>query len=193
MKKLYTWLTKYIHTFIFAAYLITGIVLMTPNEWWLLRVSIVWTEVAMVMLMAVGTHKKWPRYGDVEEGHVSNPTDNTLHTIELAGEDMSLSEAIKVMEEGDWRKVMPDNTSSRAVYDVTTELYEAQEIAVEAMKRGLGQWIPVAERTPTSLDANSDNSVLAIHKASDKRYYHWRTVADNPFDFSHWMKVPNDP
>lgn len=193
MKKLYTWLTKYIHTFIFAAYLTTGIIFMTPL-WWQLRVFVILIEVAVVILLAIGTHKKWPRYGDVEgESNVPEPTDNTLHAIELAGEDMSLSEAIKVMEEGDWRKVMPDNASSRAVYDVTTELYEAQEIAVEAMKRELGQWVPIAERVPTSLDANTDNCVLAIHKASNKRYYHWRTVADNPFDFTHWMKVPSDP
>ena len=55
------------------------------------------------------------------------------------------------------------------------------------------EWIPVTERLPTIYDADADNCVLAIHKASNKRYYHWRSVADNPFDFTHWMKTPQPP
>lgn len=193
MKKLYKWLTEYIHTFIFAAYLVAGIVLMTPTEWWLLRVTVLCAEVAIAVVLAVGTHKKWPRYGDVEEKcEVAKPTDNTLCGIELAGDEMSLSEAIKVLEEGSWVNLLRDD-GSQSTWDVRCELFDAQEIAVEAMKRELGQWVPVAEQLPTSLDANADNCVLAIHKASNKRYYHWRTVADNPFDFTHWMKVPSDP
>ena len=54
-------------------------------------------------------------------------------------------------------------------------------------------WISVKDRLPTIYDADDDNCVLAIHKASNKRYYHWRSVADNPFDFTHWMKMPQPP
>ena len=52
------------------------------------------------------------------------------------------------------------------------------------------EWISVKDRLPTIYDADADNCVLAIHKASNKRYYHWRSVANNPFDFTHWMKTP---
>ena len=55
------------------------------------------------------------------------------------------------------------------------------------------EWIPVTERLPTIYDADADNCVLAIHKTSNKRYYHWRSVANNPFDFTHWMKTPQPP
>ena len=53
--------------------------------------------------------------------------------------------------------------------------------------------ISVNDRLPTIYDADADNCVLAIHKASNKRYYNWRSVADNPFDFTHWMKTPQLP
>lgn len=55
------------------------------------------------------------------------------------------------------------------------------------------EWISVKDRLPTFYDADADNCVLAIHKASNKRYYHWRSVADNPFDFTYWMKTPQPP
>jgi hypothetical protein len=55
------------------------------------------------------------------------------------------------------------------------------------------KWTTIEERLPTIDDANADNCVLAIHKACKKRYFHWRTVVDNPFDFTHWMSVPDDP
>ena len=55
------------------------------------------------------------------------------------------------------------------------------------------EWISVKDRLPTIYDADADNCVLAIHKASNKRYYHWRSVADNPFDFTHWMRTPQPP
>ena len=55
------------------------------------------------------------------------------------------------------------------------------------------EWISVTERLPTIYDADADNCVLAIHKTSNKRYYHWRSVANNPFDFTHWMKTPQPP
>ena len=38
------------------------------------------------------------------------------------------------------------------------------------------EWISVKDRLPTFYDADADNCVLAIHKASNKRYYHWRTL-----------------
>lgn len=55
------------------------------------------------------------------------------------------------------------------------------------------EWISVKDRLPTIYDADADNCVLAIHKASNKRYCHWQSVADNPFDFTHWMKTPKPP
>ena len=55
------------------------------------------------------------------------------------------------------------------------------------------EWISVKDRLPTIYDADADNCVLAIHKAGNKRYYHWRSVANNPFDFTHWMKTPQPP
>ena len=55
------------------------------------------------------------------------------------------------------------------------------------------EWISVMERLPTIYDADADGCVLAIHKAGNKRYYHWRSVANNPFDFTHWMKTPQPP
>lgn len=55
------------------------------------------------------------------------------------------------------------------------------------------EWISVKDRLPTIYDTDADNCVLAIHKASNKRYYHWRSVANNPFDFTHWMPLPQPP
>lgn len=55
------------------------------------------------------------------------------------------------------------------------------------------EWIAVKDRLPTIYDADANNCVLAIHKKTNKRYYHWRTVADNPFDFTYWMKTPQPP
>ena len=55
------------------------------------------------------------------------------------------------------------------------------------------EWISVKYRLPTIYDADADGCVLAIHKAGNKRYYHWRSVANNPFDFTHWMKTPQPP
>ena len=55
------------------------------------------------------------------------------------------------------------------------------------------EWISVTERLPTIYDADDDNCVLAIHKTTNKRYYHWRSVADNPFDFTYWTRTPQHP
>ena len=55
------------------------------------------------------------------------------------------------------------------------------------------QWIPVTERLPSEEDADDDACVMAIHKASKRRCFHWRSVADNPFDFTHWMPMPEPP
>ena len=55
------------------------------------------------------------------------------------------------------------------------------------------EWISVKDRLPTIYDADADDCVLAIHKSSNKRYYHWRSVANNPLDFTHWMKTPQPP
>ena len=55
------------------------------------------------------------------------------------------------------------------------------------------EWISVTERLPTIYDADDDNCVLAIHKATNKRYYHWRSVANNPFDFTYWTRTPHPP
>ena len=55
------------------------------------------------------------------------------------------------------------------------------------------EWISVDDRLPTIYDADDDNCVLAIHKATNKRYHHWRSVADNPFDFTYWTRTPQPP
>ena len=55
------------------------------------------------------------------------------------------------------------------------------------------EWVSVTERLPTIYDADDDNCVLAIHKATNKRYYHWRSVANNPFDFTYWTRTPQPP
>ena len=55
------------------------------------------------------------------------------------------------------------------------------------------EWVPVTERLPTIYDADDDNCVLAIHKSTNKRYYHWRSVANNPFDFTYWTRTPHPP
>ena len=55
------------------------------------------------------------------------------------------------------------------------------------------EWISVKDRLPTIYDADDDNCVLAIHKATNKRYYHWRSVANNPFDFTYWTRTPRPP
>lgn len=73
---------------------------------------------------------------------------------------------------------------------VDFELDEAKELHELREKN---RWIPVTERLPTEDDADPDNGVLAIHMGSKKRYYHWRSVADNPFDFTHWMPLPESP
>ena len=52
-------------------------------------------------------------------------------------------------------------------------------------------WISVEDRLPTIYDADADECVLAIHKTRRRRYYHWQSVADNPFDFTHWMETPH--
>lgn len=73
---------------------------------------------------------------------------------------------------------------------VDFELDEAKELHELREKN---RWTPVTERLPTEDDADSDNGVLAIHMGSKKRYYHWRSVADNPFDFTHWMPLSESP
>ena len=74
-------------------------------------------------------------------------------------------------------------------------LYPACELADYLLDQGVTvqERISVTDRLPTIYDADADNCVLAIHKASNKRYYHWRSVANNPFDFTHWMKTPQPP
>lgn len=61
------------------------------------------------------------------------------------------------------------------------------------MAQNKQRWIPVTERLPTECDADEGYTVLAIHKTAKKKYYHWRSVADNPFDFTHWMPLPETP
>jgi hypothetical protein len=75
-------------------------------------------------------------------------------------------------------------------HDITEQAFKN---GYEKGKQDAVKWIPVSERLPTIYDADADNCVLAIHKASKKRYYHWRSVADNPFDFTHWMSTPQPP
>lgn len=80
----------------------------------------------------------------------------------------------------------------RFVYD---DWYSNSDIVEKLIANGVTvqEWISVKDRLPTIYDADADNCVLAIHKASNKRYYHWRSVANNPFDFTHWMPLPQPP
>lgn len=72
---------------------------------------------------------------------------------------------------------------------------QVQRIADHLIMNGVTvqEWISVTERLPTIYDADDDNCVLAIHKATNKRYYHWRSVANNPFDFTYWARTPQPP
>lgn len=55
-------------------------------------------------------------------------------------------------------------------------------------------WTRVEDRLPTEDDvASPELGVLAIHKASKKKYWHYRCVVDNPFDFIYWMPLPEPP
>lgn len=71
----------------------------------------------------------------------------------------------------------------------------AEPIANHLIANGVTvqKWIPATERLPSEHDADADLCVLAIHKACNKRYWHWRSVKDNPFDFTHWMPLPEPP
>ena len=70
-----------------------------------------------------------------------------------------------------------------------------EEIADHLIANGVTvqEWFSVDDRLPTICDADDDNCVLAIHKTTNKRYYHWRSVADNPFDFTYWTRTPQPP
>ena len=71
----------------------------------------------------------------------------------------------------------------------------SEEIADYLISNGVTvqEWISVTERLAAIYDADDDNCVLAIHKATNKRYYHWRSVANNPFDFTYWARTPQPP
>ena len=75
------------------------------------------------------------------------------------------------------------------------EKNQIEKIASHLIANGVTvqEWISVTERLPTIYDADDDNCVLAIHKATNKRYYHWRSVANNPFDFTYWTRTPHPP
>ena len=55
------------------------------------------------------------------------------------------------------------------------------------------RWIPVTERLPEESDADDAMGVYAVHKRSLKRYWHFASVKDNPFDFTYWMPIPQPP
>ena len=55
------------------------------------------------------------------------------------------------------------------------------------------KWISVEDRLPTEQDVDADCGIIAIHKRSIKKYFHWKNVADNPFDFICWMPLPEAP
>lgn len=54
-------------------------------------------------------------------------------------------------------------------------------------------WFDVRDRIPTEKDADADGCILAVHKATTRRYFHWRSVALNPYDFTIWTHVPSLP
>ena len=84
-----------------------------------------------------------------------------------------------------------------AYYDGVYDALKAVEVLMAEGGKDNGvtiqQWISVEERLPTEEDADDFGAVLAIHKAARKKYYHWRIVADNPFDFTCWMSIPEGP
>lgn len=73
--------------------------------------------------------------------------------------------------------------------DIPTLLAEVERL------RDVQRWIPVTERLPneTDTDDNRDSCVLAIHKKINQCYFNWNTVVNNPFDFTHWMPLPELP
>lgn len=74
------------------------------------------------------------------------------------------------------------------------QLYDAALTTIERLREAQ-RWIPVTERLPneTDTDDSRDSCVLAIHKKINQRYFNWRTVVNNPFDFTHWMPLPESP
>lgn len=98
---------------------------------------------------------------------------------------MDVREKLVEIVEKESARTLPKNTCHTNIVMLVNALIE-EGVTVQ-------EWISVKDRLPTIYDADADNCVLAIHKASNKRYYHWRSVANNPFDFTHWMKTPQPP
>ena len=110
-------------------------------------------------------------------------------------EEVLLIPKITDVDGGEWIPVNAD-----ALHELVGQFKKMREISLQTHESvqnvpetNVGEWISVNDRLPTIYDADADNCVLAIHKARNKRYYHWRSVADNPFDFTHWMKTPQPP
>lgn len=86
-----------------------------------------------------------------------------------------------------------DDMSYADALEIEADVLIANGVVISKIETTTQKWIPVSERLPEESDADDDNCVLAIHKATKKRYFHWRSVADNPFDFTHWMPLPTPP
>ena len=80
-------------------------------------------------------------------------------------------------------------------FPVQMEWHDNADLANFLLSHGVTvqEWISVKDRLPTIYNADDDNCVLAIHKATKRRYFHWRSVVDNPFDFTHWIPTPKPP
>ena len=92
---------------------------------------------------------------------------------------------------GDFCTLCPYYKIENCAFDSANDildLIERQQAELE--KR---QWISVDDRLPSEQDADDIGMVLAVHKTSKKRCYHWRIVVDNPFDFTYWMPLPEPP
>lgn len=80
----------------------------------------------------------------------------------------------------------------KAVHELIQEV-EKLKLKTEDTDTVLMTWISTQERLPTENDANVDFEVLANHIACKKQSWHWRSVAENPFDFTSWMPIPKAP
>lgn len=79
-------------------------------------------------------------------------------------------------------------------FPVTVDISSIKKDIRNAPTIELSEWISVDDRLPTLEDVTDhDMNVIAIHKASKRRTWHFRSVEDNPFDFTYWQPLPKPP
>lgn len=89
-----------------------------------------------------------------------------------------------------------EQTSFGRLSVVKTEALQAALAALRAQaEREAETWIPVSVRLPVESDTDKDRDfcVLGIHKATTCKCFHWRSVANSPFDFDYWRPLPKPP